>query len=52
MNTLSAIKEIWAFIKFRKKWYLAPIIFFLILFSAFIIITEGSSIAPFIYAMF
>jgi len=36
----------------RKKWWLTPIILFLFLFGALIVLTEGSAIAPFIYALF
>jgi len=36
----------------RKKWWLAPIIIFLALLGALIILTEGSALAPFIYTLF
>ncbi len=36
----------------RKKWWLAPIVFLLVLLSALIIITQGSALAPFIYSLF
>ena len=36
----------------RKKWWLAPIILFIVLFGALISVTEGSALAPFIYALF
>ena len=52
MNKLSIIKEFWEFLKVRKKWWLAPIILFLILLGALIIFTEGSALAPFIYTLF
>jgi len=52
MNKLSAIREFWNFLRVRKKWWLAPIIIFLILLGALIILTEGSALAPFIYAIF
>jgi hypothetical protein len=44
--------EFWEFLKVRKKWWLAPIIGFLVLFGALIILTEGSALSPFIYALF
>lgn len=52
MSKLSIIREFWDFLRDRKKWWLAPIIIFLILLGALIILTEGSAIAPFIYALF
>lgn len=52
MGALSGIKELWQFLKARKKWWLLPIIIFLLLLGALIFFTEGSAIAPFIYTMF
>ena len=52
MGKLSIIKEFWDFLKVRKKWWLAPIIILLFLLGALIIFTEGSAVAPFIYAIF
>ncbi|MGH0031497.1 MAG: DUF5989 family protein [Myxococcota bacterium] len=44
--------ELWAFMKVRKKWWLGPIIVTMLLLSALIVLTEGSAVAPFIYALF
>ena len=52
MSKLSILAEFWQFLKVRKKWWLAPIIIFLVLLGALIILTEGSALAPFIYALF
>lgn len=52
MGKLSIIKEFWDFLKVRKKWWLAPIVIFLVLLGALIIFTEGSAVAPFIYTLF
>jgi len=46
------IGELWAFMRIRKKWWLAPILIILGLLSALIIFTEKSALAPFIYALF
>ncbi|HEY3175355.1 MAG TPA: DUF5989 family protein [Candidatus Polarisedimenticolia bacterium] len=46
------ISELWAFMKVRKKWWLAPILIILGLLSLLIVFTEGSALAPFIYALF
>ena len=49
---LSIIKELWAFMKVRKKWWLGPIFTTLILLGLLIVMTQGSAVAPFIYALF
>lgn len=43
---------IWDFLRVRKKWWLAPIIIFILLLSFLIVMTQGSAVAPFIYAIF
>ncbi|MBN1895805.1 hypothetical protein JW906_15050 [bacterium] len=52
MSKLSILAEFWQFLRVRKKWWLAPIVIFLILLGALIVFTEGSALAPFIYALF
>jgi hypothetical protein len=52
MSKASILKELWEFLRVRKKWWLAPILFFLILLGGLIILTKGSALAPFIYAIF
>ncbi|MDT3694929.1 MAG: DUF5989 family protein [Ignavibacterium sp.] len=52
MSKLSILSELWDFLKVRKKWWLLPIILFLVLLGALIIVTQGSALAPFIYAIF
>ncbi|MBK8943988.1 MAG: hypothetical protein IPM32_01845 [Ignavibacteriae bacterium] len=52
MSKLSTIKELWEFLRVRKKWWLLPIVFFLVLLGALIVLTQGSALAPFIYAIF
>jgi len=49
---MSFIKEFWSFLKSRKKYWLLPINIFLALFGGLIILTQGSTVAPFIYAIF
>ena len=46
------LKEYWEFLKVRKKYWLLPIIFVLVLFGTLIILSQGSAIAPFIYTIF
>ncbi len=52
MSKLSIISEFWEYLRVRKKWWLLPIVFFLVLLGALIVFTEGSALAPFIYALF
>lgn len=52
MSKLAIMSEFWKFLKVRKKFWLAPIIFFLLILGALVILTEGSAIAPFIYTLF
>ncbi len=52
MSKLSIFGELWQFLKVRKKWWLLPIILFLLLLGGLIILTQGSALAPFIYAIF
>ena len=46
------IRELWEFIKFRKKYWLLPIIVLLLLVGSIVVIGEGSALSPFIYAIF
>ena len=52
MSKLSILGELWSFMRVRKKFWLAPILIVLLLFSALILFTQGSALAPFIYAIF
>ena len=52
MSKIAIVKEFWSFLMVRKKWWLAPIVLFLVLLGALIIFTQGSALAPFIYALF
>jgi hypothetical protein len=40
------------FLRARKKWWLAPVILFLLLLSFILVMAQGSAIAPFIYTLF
>lgn len=52
MPLRSNLALIWDFLKVRKKWWLAPIILFLLLVSLLIVLSQGSVVAPFIYTLF
>jgi hypothetical protein len=45
-------RELWAFMKARKKFWLLPIILVLLTLGALIVLTQGSAVAPFIYTLF
>jgi hypothetical protein len=49
---MSFLAEFWAFLRMRKKYWLVPIVLFLLFFGGLIILTQGSAVAPFIYTLF
>ena len=51
-QTVEMVGEFWAFLRARKKWWLAPIVMMLILLGGLIFFTQGSALAPFIYTIF
>ena len=52
MGKISILREFWEFLRIRKKFWLAPIVVILLLLSLLIVLTQGSALAPFIYALF
>ncbi|MDQ7831058.1 MAG: DUF5989 family protein [Thermodesulfobacteriota bacterium] len=46
------LRELWGFLRVRKKFWLLPIILTLLLFGALVVLTSGSAVAPFIYTLF
>lgn len=49
---LDLLKDLWAFMKERKKFWLLPIVLVLVLLGALLVFAQGSAIAPFIYTLF
>jgi len=49
---MSFLKELWEFLKVRKKLWLAPIIIIMLILGGLLIIAQGSVVAPFIYTLF
>jgi len=49
---MSFIKELWLFLKVRKKFWMLPIISLLVIFGGLIVLSQGSAVAPFIYTLF
>ncbi len=46
------LRDLWGFLKVRKKFWLIPIILTLLLFGTLIVLTSGTAVAPFIYTIF
>lgn len=46
------IKELWAFMRVRKKMWLAPLIVLMVVIAGLLILAQGSVIAPFVYTLF
>jgi hypothetical protein len=46
------LKDLWGFMRERKKFWLAPIVIVLLLLGALIVLSQGSAVAPFIYTLF
>ena len=49
---MSIFKEIWTFLRVRKKLWLAPIIIVMVLLGGLLVLAQGSVVAPFIYTLF
>jgi hypothetical protein len=46
------LKELWRFMRVRKKFWLLPIFIMMVVFGGLVVLTKGSAIAPFIYTLF
>jgi len=49
---IDLIKDLWAFMREKKKFWLAPIIVVMVLLGGLMILAQGSAVAPFIYTLF
>jgi Family of unknown function (DUF5989) len=49
---LDLLKDLWAFLRVRKKFWLAPIVIVLLLLGVLLVLSQGSAVAPFIYTLF
>jgi hypothetical protein len=52
MSNIGLMRELWAFMKVRKKWWLLPVIVIMMLVGMLIAFAQGSALAPFIYTIF
>jgi hypothetical protein len=48
----SFVKEFWAFLRVRKKFWLLPILMMLLIVGGLLLLAQGSAVAPFIYTLF
>lgn len=51
-QTLRFVAEFVSFLRVRKTWWIAPIVIVMLLFGSLLFFTQGSALAPFIYAIF
>lgn len=49
---IELFKDLWDFMRQRKKYWLAPVIVIMLLLGAFLVLAQGSAVAPFIYTLF
>ena len=49
---MSFLLELWTFMKFRKKFWLLPIMVMMLVFGGLVVLSQGSAVAPFIYTIF
>tara|TARA_B100000768_G_C11273257_1_gene374525 strand:+ start:2020 stop:2169 length:150 start_codon:yes stop_codon:yes gene_type:complete len=49
---MDILKELWTFLRVRKKLWLAPIILIMLMIGGLLILAQGSVVAPFIYTLF
>lgn len=49
---LDLIKDLWGYMRARKKFWLAPIILVMLLLGGLLVLAQGSAVAPFIYTLF
>jgi Family of unknown function (DUF5989) len=49
---IAILAEFWQFLRFNKKYWLAPIVLVLVLFGLLLVVSQGSALAPFIYTLF
>ncbi|HET7033292.1 MAG TPA: DUF5989 family protein [Casimicrobiaceae bacterium] len=49
---MSFLKELWAYMRTRKKYWLIPILVVMVILGGLIVLAQGSAVAPFIYTLF
>lgn len=46
------LRELWDFVRVRRKWWLLPVLVVLVLMGALLVFVQTSALGPFIYAIF
>jgi hypothetical protein len=49
---MSFLVEFWRFLRIRKKYWLFPVLFMMVIFGGLLVLSQGSAVAPFIYTLF
>ena len=49
---MSFLKELWAYMRTRKKYWLIPLLLAMVILGGLIVLAQGSAVAPFIYTLF
>jgi hypothetical protein len=49
---MSFLREIWLYMRVRRKFWLLPIIIMMVIFGGLVVLSQGSAVAPFIYTIF
>ena len=49
---MSFFRELWAYMRARKKYWLIPILLVMVVLGGLIVLAQGSAVAPFIYTLF
>ena len=49
---MSFVRELWMFLRERKKFWLLPIIVMMAVFGGLVVLSQGSAVAPFMYTVF
>lgn len=52
LSDSSLLRDLWAFMRIRKKWWLLPVILVMLAVGALLILAQSSALAPFIYTIF
>ena len=51
-SKLSIFRDLWQFLRMRKKWWLLPLLLLIVFFGFILILAQGSPLAPFLYTIF
>jgi hypothetical protein len=49
---MGLVSELWVFMRERKKWWLLPVVFVMLIVGTLLVFAQGSALAPFIYTIF